>query len=67
MHSIWFYLAEASEDFCVIILTIAGFALFSLGFVAENPEETWIQAATILMAILMVVLIGGISNYRKEI
>jgi len=66
MHSIWYYLAEACEDFCVIILTISGIMLFLLGFLAENPEETWIQAATILMAILMVVLVGGVSNYRKE-
>jgi len=37
-----------------------------LGFVAENPEETWIQAGTILIAIGIVVIVGGLSDYRKE-
>jgi Ca2+ transporting ATPase len=37
-----------------------------LGFFSENPEETWIQAGTILIAIGIVVIVGGLSDFRKE-
>lgn len=40
--------------------------MFLLATVSSDPFESIVQAVSILLAIMAVVLIGGLTDYRKE-
>lgn len=40
--------------------------MFSLAFLSPDPLDSIIQAVSIVIAVLMVVLIGATTDYRKE-
>lgn len=57
---------KQTTDFCIRILALASFMMFLLATVSADPFESIVQALSILIAILAVVIIGAITDYRKE-
>jgi len=61
------YVWEALEDLMVRILIIAAIVQIVLGVtLGEEPEKDWIDGLSIIVAILVVTLVGSITNYQKE-
>ncbi|KAF0714702.1 hypothetical protein AaE_011510, partial [Aphanomyces astaci] len=72
---------HAFQDLTIIILTVAGFISLVLGFI-PFPESTkkvktrelsaggsstaWIEGASIIFAVLIVVFVTAINDYQKE-
>ena len=53
----------ATDDFCIRILMLAAALMFMCGFVAENKEEIYAQAISVLFAVLVVIVIAGVTDY----
>ena len=61
------YVCEALEDLMVRILIVAAVVQIVLGItLGEEPEKDWIDGLSIIIAILVVTLVGSITNYQKE-
>ena len=61
------YVWEALEDLMVRILIIAAIVQIFLGiFLGEDPAKDWIDGLSIIIAVLVVTLVGSITNYQKE-
>ena len=61
------YVCEALEDLMVRILIIAAIVQIVLGAtLGEDPAKDWIDGLSIIIAILVVTLVGSITNYQKE-
>jgi len=64
------YVWEAFKDTMIRILIIAAIVQIVLGVipgVAEDPSKEWIEGFSILVAIIVVVGVGSITNYTKEL
>ena len=58
---------EALEDLMVRILIISAVVQIILSLtMTENPSSDWVDGVSIVLAILVVVLVGSITNYQKE-
>ena len=58
---------EALEDLMVRILIASAIIQIALSiFVSEENSNGWIDGLSIVLAILVVVLVGSITNYKKE-
>ena len=61
------YVCEALEDPMVRILIVAAIVQIVLGCtLGEEPEKDWVDGLSIIIAILVVTLVGSITNYQKE-
>ena len=61
------YVCEALEDLMVRILIAAAVVQIVLGAtLGEDPSKDWIDGLSIIFAILVVTLVGSITNYQKE-
>ena len=61
------YVWEALEDLMVRILIVAAIVQIVLGStLGEEPTKDWIDGLSIIIAILVVTLVGSITNYQKE-
>ena len=61
------YVCEALSDLMVRILIIAAVVQIVLGAtLGEEPEKDWVDGLSIIVAILVVTLVGSITNYQKE-
>ena len=61
------YVKEALEDLMIRILIIAAVVQIILGStVSEDPSKDWIDGMSIILAVLVVTLVGSITNYNKE-
>ena len=61
------YVWEALEDMIVRILIVCAVIQIILGCtLSDNPSKDWIDGVSIIIAILVVVLVGSITNYQKE-
>ena len=61
------YVCEALEDLMVRILIIAAIVQIVLGILlGEDPSKDWIDGLSIIIAVLVVTLVGSITNYQKE-
>ena len=61
------YVWEALEDMMVRILIICAIVQIVLGCtLSDDPSKDWIDGVSIIVAILVVVLVGSITNYQKE-
>ena len=61
------YVCEALEDLMVRILIVAAIVQIILGVtLGEDPSKDWIDGLSIIMAVLVVTLVGSITNYQKE-
>ena len=58
---------EALEDMMVRILIVCAVVQIVLGCtLSDDPSKDWIDGVSIIIAILVVVLVGSITNYQKE-
>ena len=61
------YVWEALEDMMVRILIVCAIVQIVLGAtLSDEPSKDWIDGVSIIIAILVVVLVGSITNYQKE-
>ena len=63
-HFVW----EALKDLMVRILILAAIVSIVLGVtISEEPKKDWIDGVSIVVAVLVVVLVGSITDYQKEL
>ena len=61
------YVWEALEDMMVRILIVCAVVQIVLGCtLSDDRSKDWIDGVSIIVAILVVVLVGSITNYQKE-
>ena len=61
------YVWDALQDMMVRILIICAIIEIILGCtLSDDPSKDWIDGVSIIIAILVVVLVGSITNYQKE-
>ena len=61
------YVWEALKDLMVRILIVAAIVSIILGCTfSEDPSKDWIDGVSIVIAVLVVVLVGSITDYQKE-
>ena len=61
------YVCEALEDLMVRILIVAAIVQIILGVtLGEDPSKDWVDGLSIILAVLVVTLVGSITNYQKE-
>jgi magnesium-transporting ATPase (P-type) len=61
------YVWEALKDLMVRILIVAAVVSIILGCTfSDDPSKDWIDGVSIVIAVLVVVLVGSITDYQKE-
>ena len=61
------YIWESFEDFMVKVLILCAIISIALGCtLSDEPSKDWIDGVSIIIAVLIVVLVGSITNYQKE-
>ena len=61
------YVKEALEDLMIKILIAAAAVQIVLGATfGEDPSKDWIDGLSIIAAVIVVTLVGSITNYKKE-
>ena len=61
------YVWEALKDLMVRILIVAAIVSIVLGCTfSDDPSKDWIDGVSIVIAVLVVVLVGSITDYQKE-
>ena len=61
------YVCEALEDLMIRILIAAAVIQIILGAtLSEDPSKDWIDGFSIIIAVLVVTLVGSVTNYQKE-
>ena len=61
------YVKEALDDLMVKILIISAVVQIILGAtLGEDPSKDWIDGLSIILAVLVVTIVGSITNYNKE-
>ena len=62
------YVWEALKDLMVRILIVSAIVSIVLGCTfSEDPSKDWIDGVSIVIAVLVVVLVGSITDYQKEL
>ena len=62
-----YYVYESLSDMMVRILIVCAVVQIILGCtLSDDPSKDWIDGVSIIVAILVVVLVGSITNYQKE-
>ena len=62
------YVWEALKDLMVRILIVAAVVSIVLGCTfSDDPSKDWIDGVSIVIAVLVVVLVGSITDYQKEV
>ncbi|XP_010048692.2 calcium-transporting ATPase 8, plasma membrane-type [Eucalyptus grandis] len=65
--SFWTFLWEAWQDLTLIILIIAAVASLALGIKTEGIKQGWYSGVSISVAVILVIVITAISNYRQSL
>ena len=61
------YVWEALKDLMVRILIVAAIVSIVLGCTfSDDPSKDWIDGVSIVIAVLVVVLVGSVTDYQKE-
>ena len=61
------YVWEALKDLMVRILIVSAIVSIVLGCTfSDDPSKDWIDGVSIVIAVLVVVLVGSITDYQKE-
>ena len=61
------YVWEAFEDLMIRILVVAAIVQIVLGAtLSDDPAKDWVDGLSIIIAIVVVVLVGSITNWQKE-
>lgn len=63
LHFLW----ESWQDLTLIILIIAAILSLALGIKTEGIKEGWYDGGSIVFAVLLVILVTAISDYRQSL
>ncbi|KAK4394994.1 Calcium-transporting ATPase 9, plasma membrane-type [Sesamum angolense] len=66
-RSFLMFLWEAWQDLTLIILIIAAVASLALGIKTKGLEEGWYDGGSITFAVLLVIFVTAISDYRQSL
>ncbi|XP_010276717.1 PREDICTED: calcium-transporting ATPase 10, plasma membrane-type [Nelumbo nucifera] len=66
-RSFWMFLWEAWQDLTLIILMIAAAASLALGIKTEGIKEGWYDGGSIAFAVLLVIVVTAVSDYRQSL
>ena len=62
------FVLNALEDLMIRILIVAAIVQIILGTtLSDNPQTDWIDGVSIIVAVVIVVLVGSITDYKKEL
>ena len=69
--SFWDFVIEALSDKMIIILIFCslfeiGISLFYIFYEEQKDNMDWVDGTSIIIAVLVVVSVGSITNYKKE-
>ena len=64
----WKYLCRAMKNLMICILIIAAIISIILGaLISDNFEKDWVEGLSIIIAIIIVVSVSSITEYKKEV
>ncbi|KAK2640630.1 hypothetical protein Ddye_028425 [Dipteronia dyeriana] len=66
-RSFWMFLWEAWQDLTLIILMLAAVASWALGIKTEGIKEGWYDGGSIAFAVILVIVVTAISDYRQSL
>ncbi|XP_020232282.1 calcium-transporting ATPase 9, plasma membrane-type [Cajanus cajan] len=66
-RSFWRFLWEAWQDLTLIILIIAAVVSLILGIKTEGLEQGWYDGGSIFFAVILVIVVTAISDYRQSL
>ncbi|KAJ0984186.1 hypothetical protein J5N97_002542 [Dioscorea zingiberensis] len=66
-RSFWVFLWEAWQDLTLIILMIAAIISLVLGIKTEGIKEGWYDGASIAFAVILVIVVTAVSDYRQSL
>lgn len=63
-----YFVWDILKDLMLRILIVAAIVQISLGAspLSEDPSKDWVDGLSIILAVVVVVLVGSITNYTKE-
>ena len=62
-----YYVLESLEDMMIRILIIAAIVQIVLGCtLSDDKSKDWIDGVSIIIAVIVVVLVGSVTNWKKE-
>ncbi|KAK3026285.1 hypothetical protein RJ639_041234 [Escallonia herrerae] len=66
-RSFWRFLLDACRDTTLIILMVAASASLALGIKTEGIKEGWYDGASIALAVIIVIAVTAISDYKQSL
>ncbi|OMO53213.1 Cation-transporting P-type ATPase [Corchorus capsularis] len=66
-RSFWRFVWEACQDLTLIILIIAAVCSLALGIKTEGPKEGWYDGGSIAFAVMLVIVVTAISDYKQSL
>eukprot|EP00897_Mesotaenium_endlicherianum_P000664 jgi/Mesen1/10599/ME000086S10136 len=63
----WVFAWEACQDTTLIILMVCAVVSLISGMVTEDPAEGWYDGAGIGFAVILVILVTAVSDYRQSL
>ncbi|XP_007014495.2 PREDICTED: calcium-transporting ATPase 10, plasma membrane-type [Theobroma cacao] len=66
-RSFWRFVWEACQDLTLIILVVAAVASLALGIKTEGPKEGWYDGGSIAFAVILVIVVTAISDYKQSL
>ncbi|KAK7255053.1 hypothetical protein RIF29_28455 [Crotalaria pallida] len=66
-RSFWRFLWEAWQDLTLIILIVAAVVSLVLGIKTEGLEEGWYDGGSIAFAVILVIVVTAVSDYRQSL
>ncbi|KAF7806697.1 calcium-transporting ATPase 8, plasma membrane-type-like [Senna tora] len=61
------FMWDACKDLTLIILMVAAVVLLALGIKSEGSKEGWVDGGSIAFAIILVIVVTAISDYREAL
>ncbi|XP_073098761.1 calcium-transporting ATPase 5, plasma membrane-type isoform X1 [Elaeis guineensis] len=66
-RSFWVFLWEACQDLTLVILMVAAVLSLVLGIKTEGIKEGWYDGASIAFAVILVIVVTAISDYKQSL
>ncbi|KAM0933755.1 putative P-type Ca(2+) transporter [Dioscorea sansibarensis] len=66
-RSFWVFLWESWQDLTLVILMIAAVISLVLGIKTEGIKEGWYDGASIAFAVILVIVVTAVSDYRQSL
>ncbi|KAK9055270.1 hypothetical protein SSX86_026352 [Deinandra increscens subsp. villosa] len=66
-RNFWRFMLDACRDTTLIILMVAAAASLALGIKTEGIKEGWYDGGSIALAVIIVILVTAISDYKQSL